>query len=335
MLGDLFDEALQAVEATGEKFDHDAANGLYDKTHLQAVNGMAVKKGALALSLANNRIALLDPASAKLLKTIAADKPTALAYSPGGELFALLGGKAHRIDVETGAAVAAPTPGAGRIAALTFDRKGNLLVADVGPDSQVKAFDKDGKLVYTCGKKGGRPIRGAFDPQAMMRMSAVAVDAKGDVWVTECWEFPRRVSVWRPSTGPERNDGTLVRDYVGNAGYAGSGTYLHDQDPTLAYSGPVEMRLDRKANTWQVTRILWVPDLAKGERFMGVNSSFQQRFRREVGGAMHEYMHAYDEGGMPSGVHGVRRRLAAGRRHRRHRQPAGAGSRRRVGHALR
>jgi hypothetical protein len=297
VLGDLSDQALAAVEATGEKFNHTAESGLYDKTYLEVVNGMAVKKGVLALSLANNRIALLDSASAKLLKTLEADKPTALAFNPDGALFALLDGQVQRVDLETGAAVAASTPGVGKASAITFDREGNLLVADIGPDSQVKAFGPDGKLVYTCGKKGGRPIRGAFDEQAMVKMSAVAVDAKGQVWVTEHWEFPRRVSVWSPSTGPERNDSKLVRDYVGPSGYSGAGTTLHDQDSSLAYVGTVEMRLDRKTRSAKVTKVLWVPDVSKGERFVTnpCQSQGQQRFRKEVGGVQQEYM--YDRSG--------------------------------------
>ena len=49
-------------------------------------------------------------------------------------------------------------------------------------------------------------------------MSSVAVDQQGQVWVVENWEYPRRVSVWNPQ------DGTLVRDYIGNTGYAAVGT---------------------------------------------------------------------------------------------------------------
>ena len=89
-------------------------------------------------------------------------------------------------------------------------------------------------------------------------MSSVAVDHQGNVWVVENWDYPRRVSVWG-------RDGKLVRDYIGNTGYAGTGCYLHDQDPALAYVGPVELRLDRAKGTWRVTQILWVPDRDKGE----------------------------------------------------------------------
>ena len=192
-------------------------------------------------------------------------------------MFALLDGQVQRVDLDSGAATGVPTPGVGKISAITFDQQGNLLVADIGPDSQVKAFapstdsGQAGKLVYTCGKKGGRPIRGAFDEQAMMRMSGVAVDAKGQVWVTENWEFPRRVSVWG-------RDGKLVRDYVGNAHYSGAGTYLHDQDSSLAYCDAVEMRLDRKTRSAKVTKVLWVPDESKGERFpIGKVAALPQR----------------------------------------------------------
>jgi sugar lactone lactonase YvrE len=287
VLGDLFDEALSVVKASPTKHRGYGYDPVGLDVVLQVVNGMALKSGVLALSLANNQIALLDPTSAKLLKTIPANKPTALAFDPQGQLFAVLDGQVQRVDLDSGVATAAPTPGVGKASAITFDQQGNLLVADIGPDSQVKAFGPDGKLAYTCGKKGGRPIRGAFDEQAMMRMSAVAVDAKGQVWVTEHWDFPRRVSVWG-------KDGKLVRDYIGGSKYSGSGTYLHDQNPDLAYSDSVEMRLDRKTRSWKVTKVLWVPDASKGERFFVEKA---HRFRKVVGGVPHEYLYSHHEYG--------------------------------------
>jgi hypothetical protein len=184
-----------------------------------------------------------------------------------------------------------PTPGLGQAADVAVDSDGNIVIGDVGPDSQVKAYTPAGKLVYTCGRKGGRPVRGKFDKQAMVSMSSVAVDSTGHVWVVESWNFPRRVSVW--SRG-----GKLVRDYIGNAAYAASGCYLHDQNPALAYVGPIEMKLDRKRRTWDVTQVLWVPDEGSGESFSVSTRAHAaaQRFTSDVSGRPREYMfcHPYD-----------------------------------------
>jgi len=215
------------------------------------ITALAAGEAGLAVSLNSGKIMLLDRETAEVKKQVDVPSPGTLAFGPNGELYARLnvpepasahgdaaGGDVHRIDFEAGKATPISTPGLGRAAAIAVDNDGNILVADVGPDSQVKAYSPAGKLVYTAGKKGGRPIRGDFDPQAMLRMSSVAVDAQGQIWVVESWNFPRRVSVWG-------KDGKLVRDYIGNTGYAGTGSMLHETDPTLAYVGPIELKLNK------------------------------------------------------------------------------------------
>ncbi|MCX7048942.1 MAG: hypothetical protein NTX50_26080 [Candidatus Sumerlaeota bacterium] len=253
------------------------------------VTGMAVHGDKLALALNSGKIVVLDAASAAVRKKFDVTDPGEIAFSPDGVLYGLLGGQPHQIDCETGAVTPIATPKLGQAVALAVDRDGNLVIADAGPDSQVKVFSSKGKPVYTCGKKGGRPMRGAFDEQAMTHISSVAVDSKGRVWTVENWDYPRRVSVWERS-------GKLARDYLGNTGYAGVGCYLHEQDPTIAYCGPIEFQLNKENRMWKITRILWVPDRAKGESFRlstGSNT-LPQRFRSAASGQPREYLYAHD-----------------------------------------
>jgi hypothetical protein len=224
------------------------------------VVAMAVHGDTLVLAMSGGTLAVLDAKTAALRRTLDLPAPTRLAFGGDGTLYALRDGAVLTVDLATGATRPVATPGVGRATAITVDHDGNLLVADMGPDCQVKAFNPRGDVVYTAGKRGGRPWSGTFDPRAMMAVSSVSVDATGDIWVTERWEYPRRVSVWG-------RDGRLVRDFVGNTAYAGSGSFLHDRDPSLAYYGPVEMRLDKRTGTWRVSRLLWVPDVAKDQFF--------------------------------------------------------------------
>ncbi len=252
---------------------------------------LIVTGDTLVMSMSDGVLALLDAAMGKLEKQFTLPGTTALgAGNVDGNptVFAVLSGQVHRLDLLTGRAAPVATPGVVEASALTVDHEGNLLVADTGPDSQIKAFS-DGKPLYACGRKGGRPLRGRFDRQAMVKMSSVAVDRQDQVWVTENWNYPRRVSVWN-------RDGMLVRDYIGNTGYAGTGCYLHDEDPTLGYVGPIEVRLDHKDRTWNVTKVLWVPDRQKGECFgISPQSHVQpQRFRSDASGRMREYLYAHD-----------------------------------------
>ncbi len=231
-------------------------------------------------------LAFINKETAQLINKVKIPVLEAIAFNSKGNIFGICKGKVFAIDIKTGKLTPLKTPGLGEASAITFDSDDNLVVTDIGQDKQVKAYSLDGKLVYTCGKKGGRPIRGKFDPQAMLKMSSVAVDAKGQVWVVESWDFPRRISVWNPK------DGALVIDYIGNTGYAGTGCYLHDDNPELAYVGPIEIKLDRKNKTWSVENILWVPDIDAGESFpLSPGSHAQcQRFTAEINGKTHEYL---------------------------------------------
>ncbi|MHC4502856.1 MAG: sugar-binding protein [Planctomycetota bacterium] len=255
---------------------------------------LAAGESTLALGMSEGVVALLDKKTAQLKRRIDARGVKGLAFSGDGTLYAVLGDGVNEIDPGLGIATAVRTPGLGEAGAIAVDADGNIVVADTGSDSQVKAYSPRGKLVYTCGAKGGRPIRGRFNPQAMLRMSSVAVDAQDHVWVVESWDYPRRVSVWRRGTRRWRRHtpGELVRDYIGNTGYAGAGCYLHDQDPGLAYVGPMELALDRANRSWKLSRILWVPDEDAGEdfRIKADTASHPQRFRSDAGGTMREYL---------------------------------------------
>lgn len=249
---------------------------------------LAAGDGKLLMALGSGKIAVLDAASARPVKIIAASKPSALAFG-GGKWYAVADGKLYALDLAAGTLAAIATPGLGKAGAIAVDRQGNIVVADTGPDSQLKAYSPGGKLAYTCGRKGGRPIRGKFDPQAMMRVSSAAVDAKGNVWAVENWDFPRRVGVWSA-------DGRLVRDYIGNTNYAGANCFLHDSNPTLAYVGPTELKIDLPTRSWKVSQVLWLPDAAKGESFRLDTGSnvMPQRLTSDASGKPREYLYAHD-----------------------------------------
>ncbi len=252
------------------------------------VLALAVDGEKLLLAIDTGKLAVLDAESAEVRRVWDVGGLTGLA-ARDGRCYGLADGKVVAIDLAKGATEPAKLPGAVAAAAIALDGEGNLLVADVGPDSQVKAFTPAGKLAYTCGKRGGRVLPGPFDPQTMTAMSSVTADAAGNVWVVEHTQTPRRVSVWG-------RDGKLVRDYVGNTGYAGTGSFLHETNPGLGYVGPVEVALDKAERDWNVTRVLWAPDEDAGEDFPISTGThvLPQRFTREVDGKPREYLYVHD-----------------------------------------
>ncbi len=168
--------------------------------------------------------------------------------------------------------------------ALAFDRAGNVLVADCGSAMRILQLDRSGKRIGAFGAPGGRPRQGVFFPEGMREMSSIAVDARNDVWAVEYTDFPRRVSVW--------NEKGLVRDYIGNTTYSANGSFLHDQDASRAFIGPVELALDYAKRTWRVSNILWnpVPGTTGALRIEPENNKPGHIFRRDSDGAEYYFV---------------------------------------------
>lgn len=252
------------------------------------VVGMAADAKRLVLALVDGRIAILDAESSRLIKELPAPKVAGIAFGPQGEFYAILDGILHEMNLATGKATPMLTPGLAKAGAIAVNAAGEIAIMDLGPDDQVKIYSAMGKLVSTVGKTGGRPIRGAFVPEALSHVSSIAFDSLGNLWAVENWNFPRRVSVWG-------KDGKLVRDYIGNTGYSGSAAYLYSEDPTIGYVGPMEMKLDRDKRTSTLTRILWKADESREDEPKSFDLdplSFvvAQRFRSSASGNSHEYL---------------------------------------------
>ncbi|MGI6496189.1 MAG: hypothetical protein ACOX5G_08895 [Kiritimatiellia bacterium] len=180
--------------------------------------------------------------------------------SDGSFAYAAVDGAIVRTDLSTGeTAPLALGVQPGNPRALALDDAGFLYVADDGPRHQVLKFDLEtGALAGTFGKEGGRARQGKFDRDGMRYLSSVAVAANGEVWVTEKSTHPRRVSVWSP-------DGTFARDFIGNTGYAGQGSLIHDDDPAKAVAEMNELVLDPATGKWDIESVMFNPDPEKGD----------------------------------------------------------------------
>ncbi|MFG0248685.1 MAG: sugar-binding protein, partial [Phycisphaeraceae bacterium JB051] len=258
---------------------------IFASEQLGKPDAIAVGKNYLAIAYKeHDRIALLDKHDASFVRQLTVNAPTAMTYNAMDQLVVISKNQLCIVDQKTAKTSSIPTPGLDQAVGLNCDANGNYLTFDAGPDSQVKAYTSQGQLAYTCGQKGGRAIRGTYDPNGIMHGSSVAMDKQGNVWVTESWDYPRRVSVWDQS-------GKLVKDYLGNTGYSGNATTLHDSDPTLAYLGPLEFKIDHDKRSWKLQSILWHPDKTKGESFEIPTYRFAkpQRFSSDASGKKREY----------------------------------------------
>ena len=279
---------------------HGVANLANGRDHFYAVEGglrdIDVTEAVVAISLGgNDRILVLDASTLDRIKDVAVQSPDSIAFGPEGRLYVVTGKQVVRLDVTTGEQILVPTPGIGTFGAIAVDDAGNLYAADLGADMQVKVFDGDGNQIRTAGRKGGRPDEGLFDPQGMRFMSSVDVDADSRIWVVECDDRPRRVSVWG-------QDGKLVRDYIGNPRYHGSGGMLHPTDPTRAFGDGMEFKLDYENQSWRLVSTMWRQ--REGE-YIGIWPIYRMHWYCNNGdyitsgasGTMREYWVDYSAGG--------------------------------------
>ncbi len=162
----------------------------------------------------------------------------------------------YRLDLADGTAVPLPLNGITKPMCIAADREGCIYLAD-DACSQIVKFTPDGRELLRIGKPGGRMRQGTYDRDGFIDITSIAVDRSGRIWVAEEGTKPRRISVWNP-------DGTFCREFIGNAGYAGQGTFLHSHRPDKAYAELNELVFRPETGTWETENVMYRPDPEKG-----------------------------------------------------------------------
>ncbi len=232
-------------------------------------------------------INVLDAESAVLLKKIAVDDVGEVAAGKDGMFYAIANGGVIEVNPQTGKVTQLPVKEeqGEEFKEIAVDNDGNFVIFEK-TDRQLKIYSKTGEKLYEIGKKGGRALEGYWDEGGFThQVSSLTVDSKGQIWVVEEWNYPRRISVW--------NKDGLVKDFIGNPGYMGAGGALHNDDAEKVYCGANEMIMDRETHTYKMNRVLYVPDLSKGECFeLGVTDNVKvTHFRSDASGEMRNYIY--------------------------------------------
>ena len=195
--------------------------------------------------LVTERLEVLDADTGKIVQEVhlpgagspggATARGNALAINSHGDIFAISNDKLVRVDLAGGkhqvlaSDLITPT-------ALACDTAGNFYIFDAAKDRKnIRVYDAAGKFTRTIGATGGYRA-GAWDPNRMEHISALAVDKLGQVWAVDRNYWPKRVSLWS-------NDGKFQKEFLGPTQYGGGGC-LDPGDKRRLFYGPLEFELD-------------------------------------------------------------------------------------------
>ena len=200
--------------------------------------GLEFAGGKLYLSQGKG-IRVLDAETGKELKSIDMIEPGDLEAGSDGRVYVLSAGKqvlALKADGKTEPVVT----GLKNARGLAIGKDGEIYVGVLDPDNQVKVFGRNGKLVRSIGKRGGRTLLGLWEPNGLRFIVALRVDASGKLWVAEGDYKPKRFSCWGST------DGSFVKEFFGPTGYGASGGAISPADPLVMVGSGCEWKLDPK-----------------------------------------------------------------------------------------
>ena len=220
---------------------------------LAGVAGLAVRDGLVYFAnQKTGQLLIIDSVSQKVLSTNSLPSPRGIVFDASGALFAISQGRvlrfqppANGMSLGDGQVVVETGLEDPRRIALASD--GTTFVSDWGTSHQVKVFSSAGVPLRTVGHAGS-PVAGPYDPLHMNYPCGMSVDSKGNLWVAEYDNAPKRVSVWDQA-------GNLVRSMEGPSKYAGGGRVdpvepsrfyysdIDDNDP-IPYQIGLEYELD-------------------------------------------------------------------------------------------
>jgi len=212
------------------------------------IAGIAAGGNRLAVSITgSDMVRFFDKETAALLGELPVAKVGCLTYDSAGTLYVFSGATLMKVIDGKLLPVIREWKGAW-VNSLGITPDGHIYLADQDAN-QVQLYDSAGKFIRTIGMPGGRPTRGAWQANGMLKPAAIGADALGRVWVAEMDATPKRISVWGA-------DGALITDYIGPTGYGGTGASADPDDKTRVFGSGCEFKLDYATNKAAVVTVL-------------------------------------------------------------------------------
>jgi hypothetical protein len=203
---------------------------------------LAAASGKVFVSFhGQNAVLVVDAVTGDVVKRIDVPQAGPLAAVSAEQVWVVSGPEIVALDVTSGGRKSAFKPALAdkdSVSSLAVDKSGNVYAGVRGNHHYVDVFAADGKPLRTIGRKEGRPLIGAWNPDCMLNVAALAVDGEGQLWVAEDDTYPKRVSVWDAETG------TFKAEYFGSSSYGAIGAVVNPQNPNLLVGQGCEWRID-------------------------------------------------------------------------------------------
>jgi hypothetical protein len=261
---------LTAITSKGERpvlrhAWHEPFAGRVDDAVMDQMAGLAARAGWLYVSLRKQGKILIvdarktDPAasdktpSGSIAGSLAVKDPRGVAIDSDGKLLVISGRTLRRYELPEPPGL--PVKGTVVIKdglddpqGIALDWDGHIYISDHGASHQVKVFDAEGRFMHAIGHQAA-PKAGPYDEQQMRRPMGLTVDNLSRLWVTECSDQPKRVSLWK-------TDGTFLRAFYGPSEYGGGGT-LDSHDASQFHYHGMTFSLDWKKGGFALKQIYY------------------------------------------------------------------------------
>lgn len=202
------------------------------------VDALAARGGALFLaSTAGNAVLVVDGETGALRKVLAVPAPVALACTASGTLL-VSSNHDGIVSIDVASGKVTQFTATKDVWGMAVGADGTVYASVRGTTQQVMAFDASGKALRSIGRMGGRPALGKWDQNGLTNARGLAIDHKGQLWVTEESSAPKRISVWNSATG------AFVKEYFGPSSYGALGGSICPIDPFIVVGQGCEWRLD-------------------------------------------------------------------------------------------
>ncbi len=203
------------------------------------ISALAASGGTLVIAVAKgDALLVVDAVSGALRKVISVPAVTALAARDATHVYASSNHDGV-VLVDTVSGQVTPFAACKDVWGLACDASGAVTPRCAAARSRCWCWTRPASRLRAIGRAGGRTHVGPWDATGLRDPHGIAVDGRGQVWVTEEHGAPKRISVWNAATG------AFVKELFGPTSYGALGGSISPKDPLTMAGLGCEWKIDQ------------------------------------------------------------------------------------------